>query len=244
MIMCFAGSDGVERYNKILKRNGAIGRLESYHTLKKMKPSNFAYYLLDSGGFVARNRGITISVEKYADFINKYNVRNAFELDTSCIKETMHNRKYLQAKTKAYIIPIYHFSDYKTRNFKMLDDMCKQYKYIAIGGIVGANIPRKYEHILYDYVFNKTRNKVRVHGLGITSQGILEKYPWFSVDSTSWLAMARYGSSKVQDKQTMKYYSKTKHYLDNTEKEVIWWIDLQNYITKLWQKKGVHWETN
>ena len=233
MILCFAGADGGENYNNLLKKQGAYGRLESYYSLKNKKNSDFNYYLLDSGGFVARTKGININVKDYANYINKFNIKYVFELDTNNINETLKNRQYLNKYTKAIIIPIYHWSDYKEKRYKMLDDMIKNYKYIGIGGIAGENIAQKHEKTLYNFVFNKTRNKIKVHGLGITAKKILKEYPFYSVDSTSWLSMARYGNSKYYTKQMQTIKSKKEHYLKNTEKEIIYWLKLEKEITKL-----------
>jgi hypothetical protein len=37
------------------------------------------------------------------------------------------------------------------------------------------------------------RPKVKVHGFGLTTMALVERYPWYSVDSSSWVQVARTG---------------------------------------------------
>lgn len=62
-------------------------------------------------------------------------------------------------------------------------------KYIALEGLRGGkeNIPYL-KLIKYAY-----QNKVKVHGFALTNQNIICKYPFYSVDSSSWTAVNRYG---------------------------------------------------
>jgi hypothetical protein len=36
--------------------------------------------------------------------------------------------------------------------------------------------------------------KVKVHGFGMTTFDLIQRYPWFSVDSTSWVMLSSFGS--------------------------------------------------
>jgi len=250
MKIFFAGADDAESYRKILLEVGATCKLESYWSLKTKKvlgaPSAFENYLLDSGGFVARNKGINISVKDYAKFINLHGIKLAFNLDTNDDSVTLYNQEYLQSETKAYILPIYHGSDYyggdRTLLHRYLD---LGHPYIALGGIAGVpNINWEMQLEFYSYVFRHTRDKTAVHGLGITAKSILELYPWYSVDSTSWLAMARYGrgSGFGVDERVAAYYAKKVHYLVSTKIEAQWWINLEQYLTDIWKIRKIVWE--
>lgn len=241
MILHFAGSDGAEKYNQILTDVGATGRLESYYTLKDKAPSKDGFkLLLDSGGFVARTKGKTVSVHQLSRYINKHQLKYAFNLDTNDVKETLENQKFLESNCECYIIPIYHLSDYLNER-ELLQDFLK-YPYIAIGGVAGEGSAIKLQHEFYKYVFRHTADRVAVHGLGITSKRILELYPFYSVDSTSWLSAARFGNvSTTENKYLIEYYKKKVHYLINTKREAEQWVRVQHYITQLWIKRGVTW---
>lgn len=86
-------------------------------------------------------------------------------------------------------IPVYHgdHSEDWMRRY------CEEgYKLIGIG-----SIPRdtwKEKRYYYDTVFNIAEKfGVKLHGLGQTSLSIMFQYPWYSVDSATWVKTAAYG---------------------------------------------------
>ena len=244
MNLHFAGADGSDKYNQLLKDCGAKNRLESYWTLKKKEPSKEFHLLLDSGGFVARNKGIHISVEKYAEYLNKFNPNLAFELDTASKEETLSNRMYLKDNVKdTKIIPVYHYGEYEQKDKKYLFDMMDNYDYISVGGVAGRGLNEAEERQYLDFVFFHTQDKHKVHGLGITDTRHLKRYPFYSVDSTSWLSPGRFGNFKsVQDDDFAGFLAKKRHYLTNIEREVKYWLNIQKFMTELWIQKGVSWK--
>lgn len=243
MRIYFAGADSNKKYTDVLLKYGVKNRLESYFSLGNKQPSQLQNYLLDSGGFVARTKGITIKVEHYANFINRHNLRYVFNLDTNDIPQTLNNQQYLETNTNAYVIPIYHHSDYKNKQYRqLLDDYILKYKFIALGGIAGVNNNKNSMLNYLDYCFGKTQDRVRIHGLGMTAKNLLERYPYYSVDSTSWLSFARFGNSRANSKMMTIAKAKQRHYLDNTEEEITHTLKLEQYITKLWESRGVKWE--
>lgn len=243
MKLFFAGSDGNERYNERLRKLGAKNRLESYFTLGQRAPSKgFEAHLLDSGGFSARMRGVEVDVHELARYINENDCRLVFNLDPPSVEETLRNQRTLEQETQAYVLPIYHLSDFRSREHRKLIDMyVERYPYIAIGGVAGEGSPVSLQHDLYRYVFSRTRDRVRVHGLGITSIDILKRYPWYSVDSTSWLSLARYGTSKRSRGVVGDMRARQRHYLDNAAYEAAYWMGVEKDITKLWAARGVVW---
>ena len=243
MKLHFAGSDGNQKYNELLHNAGAKCRLESFYTLQNKMPSNKQFdQLLDSGGFVARTKGIIIKVEDYAKYINASGVQKAFNLDTNDHEETMANQKYLEENCpNCYIIPIYHLSDYLENKGLLKEFIDAGYPYIGIGGVAGEGSPIKLQNQFYNYIFSITRDKIKLHGLGITGEPMLQKYPWYSVDSTSWLSFARYANSKANSKKMAQVKAKTKHYLENTQEEAHHWVEIQNRMTRLWERRGIKW---
>lgn len=197
MKMFFAGLDGSETINTVLRGCGVVNRLESYFGLEPKPMSVFPNMMLDSGGFSARRRNVTISVEKYAEYINTNKVKIAFELDTNDVKETAFNLDFLVKNTKAKIIPIYHYSDWADSGTELLDRLMKNFDYIGIGGLAKTSIKNKGEEVdnFLKTVFYRTQMKVKVHGLGITGKKLLERFPFYSVDSTSWQHHSRYGAT-------------------------------------------------
>jgi hypothetical protein len=71
--------------------------------------------------------------------------------------------------------------------------MAREYKYVAIGGIVTREI-KQHEHGIFTNLINIAKEHgTKVHGLGYTNLKGLEKYKFDSVDSTSWLYGNRSG---------------------------------------------------
>lgn len=245
MRLFFAGSDASEPYNAILIKNGASNRLESFYSLKAKPFSTiFKNHLLDSGGFVARVKNKIISVQEYAAYINKNGAQFAFNLDTKDLKETLRHQNYLERHTNCYILPVYHADDYTNPKQKYLLDMyAERYPYIGLGGIAGVSFSEDLRLKFYDWVFNRLRDKVRVHGLGITTQRTLEAYPFYSVDSTSWLSFAMFANTKTTPCWRLaRVQASTRHYLELADIESKWWVNCEKYITEIWKRKGVVWE--
>ena len=75
--------------------------------------------------------------------------------------------------------------------------MKKGYDYIGIGGL-GQEVTKKQYFVWADEVFAKICNKegypiVKTHGFAMTSFDLMLRYPWYSVDSTSWVMTSRFG---------------------------------------------------
>jgi hypothetical protein len=166
------------------------------HVLRLIK--SVRNFLLDSGAFTfMQNSSENVDWEKYieayADFINKNDVKLFFELDIDPIvglAEVERLRGKLETLTGKKPIPVWH----KNRGKQYFIDMCKNYPYVAIGGIVTQEIPRKkYESAFPWFIKTAHENGAKIHGLGYTSLRNLPKYHFDSIDSTSWLSGNRSG---------------------------------------------------
>lgn len=177
-----------------------IFRLESFMYLsenEKQYINKYKSFLLDSGAFtfMSKNKDKTNwneYVEKYANFINKHNIDLFFELDIDNIvglKEVENLRNKLEKLTNKQCIPVWHKSRGKEYWLKMISD----YKYCAIGGIVTKEIkPNEYPFFNW-FLSEAKKQNCKVHGLGFTNILKLITYPFYSVDSTSWLSGNRFG---------------------------------------------------
>jgi hypothetical protein len=168
--------------------------LESYHYFKDwMIPyvKNHWNFLLDSGAFTflssnKNNIDWENYVNNYAEFINKIDCKLFFELDIDSIiglKKVEKLRNILENKTQKKCIPVWH----KSRGLDYFKNMCKEYDYVAIGGIVTKEITKDKYSIFNTLLKIAYKNNTKVHGLGFTSIELLKKYKFYSVDSTSWL---------------------------------------------------------
>ncbi len=183
-----------------LKRNNVKRILVSYFYLTESRIKRLPHVedlLLDSGGFTAIKKGRSIDVKKYAQFINENNIKKAFTLDVTDLEESQYNLKYLETNTKAKIIPIYHPSEYES-NKTLIKEYTKKYDYIGIGGLVNRHLSKKFKIEFLDYVFEHTKG-IKIHGLGLCANMYITKYPFHSVDFTTWLNTRKYGCSVIPD---------------------------------------------
>jgi len=147
----------------------------------------------DSGGYSARTQGVSLRVEEYADWLETIDYEVAASLDTSDFDESQRNYLYLR-KRGIKVLPVIHLEEYVDKSkHKWIDQMIEENDYIAIGGIAGKGVKQRFFEGFFSMIFNKTRDKVKVHGFGATKTTILKKYPFYSVDSNSWNSCERYG---------------------------------------------------
>lgn len=235
-------------YTEGLRKAGCKYQLRSFYFLKSPDSRTLIdkdYDLIDSGGFSARINGATIDVREYAKFLNQYQIRLAFNLDTNSVKETLYNQKFLDTNCpNTYILPVYHVSDFVDDKYRKLLDyyIAMGYKYIGIGGVAGARNNREQERRFYNYVFARTKGDIRCHGLGITSEKILRAYPWYSCDSSSFLAPARFASMKTASDKMAKVLARTRRYDERVLMDLPYWQKLERSTNLLWKKRGITWE--
>lgn len=153
------------------------------------------YFLLDSGAFTFFSSGKKLDweeyVDRYADFINEFDVKYFFELDIDVLvgyEKVLELRKRLEEKTGKKCIPVWH----KSRGKQEFLKMCDEYDYVSIGGIASKEIRRK-EHKYFPWFIREAHKRgCKIHGLGFTDSAGLKKYKFDSVDSSSWSYGARY----------------------------------------------------
>ena len=176
----------------------SINILESFYYLRKNENfmeivKHFGSFLLDSGAFTfmsgSHKGGIDWDeyIEQYAAFINKWDIKLFFELDIDSvvgIQEVERLRAKLESLTNKKPIPVWH----KNRGKNYFIKMCEDYPYVALGGIVTKEIPRKvYESAFPWFIKTAHKHGAKIHGLGYTTVANLKKYHFDSVDSTTWL---------------------------------------------------------
>jgi hypothetical protein len=157
---------------------------------------------LDSGAFSAFTKGVTIDIQEYISFIKQY--QNYIEvyanLDVIGFPEaTLQNQKIME-KAGLSPLPCFHYGE----DIKYLKYYIENYKYIALGGMVpisSKDLSVWLDKLFSDYVPETTK----VHGFGLTSLKLMIRYPWYSVDSTSWCITGRMGSVYVPRLISGKY---------------------------------------
>lgn len=163
---------------------------------------------LDSGAYSAHRKGVNINIHEYIDFIKQYRFDWYANLDVIGDAEgTLKNQKIME---KAGLLPIPTF--HAKEDFKYLKRYVDGYDYIALGGV--AQLAKKAEAWMeecFDIICDKQGYpKTKVHGFAVTSNKLMFKFPWYSVDSTSWLMSSSNGVILIpQTKNGKKLYEKT-----------------------------------
>lgn len=169
-------------------------------------------FMLDSGAFtfLTSHKGKVDwndYIKRYAEFINKNDVKLFFELDIDSIvgyDKVLEMRKYLEVETGKKPIPVWH----KSRGKEEFLKMCDEYDYVAIGGIVSKEITRQ-EYKYFPWFINEAHKRgAKIHGLGFTNLEGIKKYHFDSVDSTSWTTGNRFGAIYRFNGKTMEKFDK------------------------------------
>lgn len=176
--------------------------LESYHYINTSRHTaairrDKRTVFLDSGAFSAFTKGAQIRVEEYAAFIhkNKDIVHLAANLDDLHKREQMtwDNQKALES-LGLKIVPVFHTRENPSWLKKYMD---AGYDYLALGGMVPESkawLKNWLDDIWSSYLVDgKGRPRIKIHGFGLTTFDLMLRYPWYSVDSTSWVLAGRYG---------------------------------------------------
>lgn len=195
-------------------------------------------FMLDSGAFTFMSQKKEVKndwdayVERYAQTIVERGIKYFFELDIDNVvglAEVERLREKLERLTGRKCIPVFH----KARGQQYWLDMIGAYDYVAIGGIVSREIRQTEFKFLRWFLDTAREKKVKVHGLGFTNSEQLLKYPFYSVDSTSWIG-GRYGllyrflGSKMQSIRRPPN-TRMKSYRQGNKFNLQEWIKYQNY---------------
>lgn len=175
--------------------------LESFYYMKNwMTPyiKNHWNFMLDSGAFtfMEGNQGSQVKwddyVSRYCDFINKHDIDLFFELDIDSVSTLSHveaMRKKIEARTGKQSIPVWH----RSRGKDYFIQMCKDYDYVAIGGLVSGEWKGTDPDVFKWFINTAHEHGSKIHALGYTNLKGLEKYKFDSVDSTAWTSGNRFG---------------------------------------------------
>jgi len=160
-------------------------------------------------------KGAEIDLDEYIAFIKE----NGHYFDAyACLdvigdpKASWENQMYMVSKGLCPV-PVYHLND---RDLSYLKAMVDEFPYIGIGGMAGTEetgfsltweqVVELLDHLWSDYICDKDGlPKVKVHGFGMTRPTIMRRYPWYSVDSTSWAIYSKYGIVLFPRKKNGQY---------------------------------------
>lgn len=199
--MYFAGIESQKRILDAVKPPNVLFSFLGANSvaMNYAKSESCKSYLLDSGAFTflygaGKKVDFDSYVDQYIDFINENKILLFFEMDVDTIvglPKVEAYRRRIENKTGKRPIVVFH----KERGKEYFLDMCKNYPYVAIGGIAGrGNQRREYLPYFRWFIDKAHEHGAKIHGLGFTDFAHIRDLPFDSVDSTSWLCGGRYGN--------------------------------------------------
>lgn len=252
---------------------GIQHRLLSFADIDSWGKDAFAYwtserapqpFFLDSGAFGALTRGATIDIDRYSEYIRQHEAHLSPYACLDVIGDWRGSaRNYDTMLGKGlHPVPTYHMGSPEHE----LRRLCGMADYIALGGVVGATRETmkpwldKCWRVLRDYF------PIKVHVFGVMAQWALERYPWYSADSSSALVGAGMGrvsqfvdckvvsmgwleyGQKFYDGLVMdgisEYQSKKggSAHRGRSILNVKTQLQLQRHVTDVWRMRGITWE--
>lgn len=189
-----------------------VGILTSFadgpKAVKKFIEKRHCKTFCDSGAYGVAHSGKVIDLDEYIEFINNTPDCTVFagldviafgkegtEAKVFSAEESWKNYKYMikhvKPEYRQKIIPTYHYGEPENYLYQIIDGF-DGYKpdYIAFGGRAGVSTKDLYkffDHSFWDWVKNSSNPNVKIHAFGVTVFDMLERYPWYSADSTTWL---------------------------------------------------------
>jgi hypothetical protein len=190
-----------------LARDGIEHILESYHYIhrqsfvEKIREDKTSVFL-DSGAFSAFTKGVDVDIRGYCEYIKRNKdiiekvdgILCASVLDGIGDPLKTYENQCMMESLGAKPLPCFHYGE----DERYLEYYIANYDYITLGGMVPISTPqlilwldRIWEKYLTD---GAGHPKIRVHGFGLTTIVLMERYPWFSVDSSSWAQISAFGN--------------------------------------------------
>ena len=159
-----------------------------------MSNKNISFFL-DSGCFSADSQGIPVVLEDYIAFIKEHedliDIYPCLDVIGKA-EETWKNQRIMEEHGLTPM-PVFHVED----DIKYLYQ-CLEYDYFCLGGMAGGASAKTRSSFL-DKCFGIICDtpdgtpKCKVHGFGLASPSLMTAYPFYSVDTSSWVSYAQYG---------------------------------------------------
>lgn len=196
-------------------------KLESYHYIGKGRYAdrireNGDKVFLDSGAFSAFSLGVQVDLPAYCRWIQQ-NVDIVRVEDNSLMASVLdgigdplqtYRNQLSMEELGVRPLPCFHYGE----DERYLEYYMTNYEYITIGGMVPISTPQLFHWL--DRIWNKYlcdgsgKARIKVHGFGLTSVPLMQEYPWYSVDSSSWVQIGAHGNV-IMDGKTMGFSSQS-----------------------------------
>jgi len=176
------------------------GLLQNEKIWFEVNMKNKVDLFLDSGAFSAWSQGVNIDIQQYITFIKAHeDVLTVYvNLDVIGDPEGTWRNQMIMERAGLRPLPVFHYKE----DLKWLKRYLKRgYDYIAIGGLVTSDRRSMFwflDDLFSNYLCDSSGLPIiKTHAFGLTGLGLMLRYPWYSVDSTSWVVTGRMGSIYV-----------------------------------------------
>jgi len=261
---------GAEAYNEqigFVASKRKMNLLMSYYYIKnnpeKYRPlfeSENTKILLDSGAFTAHTKGKKINLDDYIDFIKNYSQSIQLYANLDVIGDAEATAKNQECMEAAGLTPLatFHYGE----DWKYLEYLVERYDYVAIGGVISLRLRTKMVSKFLARCFSiAMKSKAKLHFFGGSDTELLNLFPFYSVDNTTWAKRSAFNTPAVISMGNIQYTFMRKipflplkfsNLIDipNVEKRykkriihnINTWLDYEELITKVWQERGVYYE--
>lgn len=181
----------------------------------QMKYWNGIKVFADCGAFSAEKQGKHISLEQYMAWLQKWKDCLVVYSNLDVIynpRQTMENQLIME-REGLKPLPVFHIQE----DWKYLHKYFDNYTYIALGGT--ANHPKKKKMAAWiRECFKRKPEHVRYHGFGVSSPIIIKEFPWYSLDTTTWLNPIKFPDLALYNPLTNKVVKISKGNLEGIMK--------------------------
>lgn len=234
--------------------------------------------ILDSGAFSVWSKGDFVDIDAYGKYCQemiqnvskntqvycvnldvlpgKFGIRPTQDERIKSAEEGWKNMEYLESTYHIKTIPVFH----QHEPFEWLDRIKEHTDYFGVSPANDVSMREKLQWL--DKVFSIIKANYRTHGFAVTSSEQLERYPFFSVDSSSWSAGGRFARipifvngrvenmqfkdeesfKKYWDKLPSEYLQILDDYSDRMRIGILTYKLYQDYVTRLWEARGITWK--
>src|SRR3989338_1923002 len=255
---------GGESHSKRLVQHNCKNILLSYYYMQKFNnvkrhkeiidflnifKANKINLMLDSGAHSLQIQGgnkntdigkLKVYVNDYITFLRKFKdyFNTSVELDIEDIVGMKLVDSWYEDMKDYGLNPIrvWHIN----RGVDTWNEYCKEHKYVGVGNFSHLDVSAI--NSLFEYAI---KYRTKIHGFGTTKFNMLKAHPFYSVDSTSWLAGEQYGNVYVFTGNNLKSLSKDsfikKHkqlisnYKDITHWNLVQWNRYADYLQEYWK---------
>lgn len=233
MFIFFAGLQGGEKLhknllhlivNRLISYHYTSSRLDKFYITERPLDSKIEKLIMDSGAFSAWNQNIQIDFDSYVNYCLKHEDRLDYivnldvipaipgqkiitqkEIEQSASLGYKNARKMLAAGIpREKLIHVFH----QNENFKWLKRMVRDFPYIGLSPANDTTTAQKKQWLdqCMPYVTDQDGFPiVKFHGFAVTAHILIVRYPWFSVDSSTWCQEAGRGMVYIPPYKDGKY---------------------------------------